>query len=184
MSAPQPNRAVLAAFADLFSYPRGDLAGAARRCLDLLEPGHPAAPFLRKFASWAGRAREGEIEELYTSTFDLAPACAPYVGFQISPDAGRRNLFLSSLASVYEREGFRPREELGDHLSEVLRFLAAARDPEARQTLIREGLVPAVEKMACSFQGKSNPWRSLLDALLACLAPAGRRHPPPPEIRP
>jgi len=66
-----------------------------------------------------------------------------------------------------------------------LRFLAVARDPEARLTLLREGLAPAVEKMACSFGSRSNPYRSLLDALLAYVAPGARPRPSPsPEARP
>jgi nitrate reductase delta subunit len=186
MSTPHTTeRAVLSTFAELFAYPRGNVGGAARRCLDLLESGHAAAPALRKFASWAARTLPGEIEELYSATFDLDPACIPYVGCQICPDPARRNLFLSALASVYQGDGFRPEEELGDHLSEVLRFLAVARDPEARLTLLREGLAPAVEKMACSFGSRSNPYRSLLDALLAYVAPRARRRPSPsPEARP
>jgi nitrate reductase delta subunit len=177
MSTPRTTeRAVFATFAELFAYPRGDVAGVARRCLDLLEPGHPSAAPLRKFLLWAGRAGAGEIEEVYSATFDLQPSCAPYVGYQICPDPARRNMFLSALATVYSGEGYRPQEELGDHLAEVLRFLAVARDQEARLTLLREGLAPAVERMASSFEPASNPYGSLLEALRAYVVPRPHRH--------
>lgn len=185
MSTHTTERAVFATFAELFAYPRGDVASTVRRCLALLEPGHAAAPKLRKFFSWASDVTAGEIEEVYSATFDLQPPCAPYVGHQICPDPARRNLFLSALAAVYSGEGFRPQEELGDHLSEVLRFLAVARDQEARLSLIHEGLVPAVERMVASFDPASTPYRALLDALLAYLAPrAVQRRNPPKEARP
>ncbi|HEY6910912.1 MAG TPA: molecular chaperone TorD family protein [Myxococcales bacterium] len=158
-------RAILSDFAELFAYPRGEVARVARHCLALLGPGHPAAPALEDFAAWAALVDPGEIEEVYSATFDLEPACVPYVGWHLCPDPERRNLFLSELSAVYSREGFLPREELGDHLSEVLRFLAVARDDEARLTVLREGLAPAAEKMVASFQPPFNPYRWLLDAL-------------------
>lgn len=166
-------RAILSDFAELFSYPRLDVARVARHCLGLLGPAHPAASALEDFAAWAARVDRGEIEEVYSATFDLEPACAPYVGWQLCPDPERRNLFLSELSAVYSREGFRPREELGDHLSEVLRFLAVAGDEEARLTLLGEGLAPAAEKMVSSFEPASNPYRRLLDALAAQVAQGG-----------
>jgi nitrate reductase delta subunit len=186
MSAPHTTeRAVFATFAELFAYPRGDLAGAARRCLALLERGHPSIPGLRKFLAAASELTLGEMEELYSTTFDLQPCCAPYVGWQLCPDPARRNMFLSALSAVYSGEDFRPQEELADHLSEVLRFLAVARDPEARLTLLREGLTPAVARMASSFTPPSNPYLSLLEALRAYLArPARRRAAGREETRP
>ncbi|MGE5047961.1 MAG: molecular chaperone TorD family protein [Deltaproteobacteria bacterium] len=172
MSAQATNeRAILSDFAELFSYPRGDVARIARHCLELLGPGHPAASALEDFAAWAALVDPGEIEEVYSGTFDLEPTCAPYVGWQLCPDPERRNLFLSELSAVYSREGFRPREELGDHVAEMLRFLAVARDEEARLTVLREGLGPAVERMVSSFEPPFNPYRWLLDALAAHLAP-------------
>lgn len=175
MSATTTERAVLSDFADLFSYPRGNVAGIARHCLTLLGPEQPAASALEDFAAWAALVDRGEIEEVYSATFDLEPSCVPYVGWQICPDPERRNLFLSELAAVYSREGFRPREELGDHVSEVLRFLASASDEEARLTVWHEGLAPAAERMAASFEPRFNPYRWLLDALAAYVAPGAAR---------
>jgi hypothetical protein len=51
--------------------------------------------------------------------------------------------------------------------------------------LIHEGLIPAVDRMVASFEPASTPYRALLDALLAYLAPrAVRRRNPPKEARP
>ena len=152
------DRAAFAEFAELFSWPRADCAAHARRAQELT-----GSDALAKFAAWAGSASPGDVEEAYGAAFDLSPACAPYVGWQLCRDVERRGLFLAGLAGEYAREGFEPRGELPDHVSEVLRYLAVARDEAARDTLLREGLAPALERMALELEG--NPYRLLLDAL-------------------
>lgn len=169
-------KAVFAAFADLFAYPRGDVAGAARACAALLEPGSPPAAALKTFASWAAQLTTGEVEEVYSETFDLDPVCPPYVGHWLCPDPARRNLFLSALAAVYSGEGFQPLEELGDHVAEILRFLAVAREPDVRLELLRDGLLPALGQMKASFADVHNPYRPLVDALLAYVSLRVRKH--------
>jgi len=175
MTTGTTDRAVLEAFADLLAYPRGDLAAAARECLSLAGGEGPAAAGLRTFAAWAARARPGEAEEVYSATFDLDPICVPYVGHHICPDPARRNLFLSALAAVYAGEGFQPREDLADHVAEVLRFLAVARDRDVRHDLAGEGLVPALSAMKASFTSGDNPYQTLIEALLAFVAPRARK---------
>ncbi|MGZ6142571.1 MAG: nitrate reductase molybdenum cofactor assembly chaperone [Myxococcales bacterium] len=151
-------RAAWAEFAGLFDYPRADCAERARRCLRL-----SAHSSLARFTAWAETADAGEIEEAYCAAFDLSPACAPYLGYHLCADPEQRGLFLATLAGEYAREDFHPAGELPDHLAEVLRFLAVARDEEARRVLLREGLAPALEHMAPALEG--NPYRDLLDAL-------------------
>ncbi len=151
-------RAALAEFAALFAYPRGDGAERARRCL-AVSPSEP----LRRFAQWLESADAGAVEEAYCAAFDLSAASAPYVGHQLCADPERRGLFLATLAGEYAREDFQPQAELPDHLSEVLRFLAVARDEEARGVLLREGLLPALDRIAAALEG--SPYRDLLEAL-------------------
>ena len=166
--------ALFESFADLLAYPRGRVAEAALHCLAQMEES-PGAPALKRFAEWAERARPGEIEEVYSATFDLTPVCPPYVGHHICPDPARRNLFLGALAAVYSGEGFQPREELGDHVCEVLRFLAVARDTEIRLELLRDGLLPALERMKASFEDAANPYQSLVDAVLSYVSARARK---------
>lgn len=155
-------RAALASFAELFAYPRGDVAAAARRC-----PAVAAQPALRRFVEWAEGTSQGEREEAYIAAFDLDPMCVPYLGHQLCPD--RRGLFLAGLSEVYAGHGFRPREELGDHLCEVLRFLAVAPEGPARTELLCDGLVPALAKMAPALAAAGSPYAALLEALSAQL---------------
>ena len=152
------DRATLAAFADLFTYPRGDFAAVARRCLSATNQ-----PALRGFVAWTQRATPAEMEEAYTATFDLEPVCVPYLGEHLCPE--RRPLFIGGLVELYAGDDFVPVEELPDHLSEVLRFLAVSRDEKARFELIRDALEPALVKMARALQG--NPYEAPLQALRA-----------------
>ena len=153
------DRNACAEFAGLFEYPRGDAAERARRCARVSQSGA-----LRRFADWIDKASAGEIEEAYCAAFEFLPACAPpYLGHQLCADVEQRGLFIAALAGEYAREEFTPRAELPDHVSEVLRFLAVARDEQAREVLVRDGLRPALDRMASALEG--NPWRDLLDAL-------------------
>jgi len=168
-------RRLLADFAELLAYPGGDVTAAARRCRALLADDHPAADPLARFLARAERGPPGELEEIYTATFDLQPACAPYLGTHLCGETPKRTAFLSQLAGVYAASGFRPRGELADHLSEVLAFLAESPDEVERDVLLRDGLVPALERMVATLRDRENPYRDLLAALLAFLAPERAR---------
>jgi nitrate reductase delta subunit len=158
---------LLAAFADLLAYPAGDAAGTARRCHALLRRRESAAE-LDAFAAHAERAGPHELEELYASTFDLDPACAPYVGHHLCGDGPQRGVFLSRLAEVYRKDGFTdagPAGELPDHLTVVLRYLAAVTAGADRQALLDDALVPALDRMLASLDDPKNVYRSVLSAL-------------------
>ncbi|MGA8891567.1 MAG: molecular chaperone TorD family protein, partial [Anaeromyxobacteraceae bacterium] len=118
MTDPTPRPQVLEAFAELLSYPTSDPAPAARRCRALLS-GRSAAT-LGAFVSRAERARPHEMEEAYSSTFDLDPACAPYVGHHLAGETPKRGIFMARLADAYREDGFpggAPSGELPDHVS-------------------------------------------------------------------
>lgn len=157
---------VLDAFAELLTYPAADPAPAARRCRELvLRRG--AADGLERFLARAERAGPHELEEAYSSTFDLQPSCAPYVGHHLCGDGPQRGLFLARLAEVYHRDGFTGPGggELPDHLAVVLRYLAATPTGEARQALLEDGLVPALDKMLAAVEDPENVYRPVLAAL-------------------
>ncbi len=175
MAADVRQRRLLAAFAELLAYPRRELIAAARRCRELIAGDHPAAAPLARFLACVERGAPGELEELYTATFDLQPACAPYLGTHLCGETPKRAVFLSQLAGVYAASGFRPRGELADHISEVLAFLAECPEDVEREVLLRDGLLPALERMAAALRERGNPYHDLLAALLASLAPEGAR---------
>lgn len=136
-----------ALLAELLSYPGGRTAAVAER-LGVAESFRNLTPT--------------GLQEIYTSTFDLQPACAPYFGHHLlGEDSPLRGPLLARLAGIYAAHGFVPREELGDHVAEVLRFLAVAPACEERDDLVRDGLLPALRKMIESLEG-ANPYRGVL----------------------
>ena len=165
MIALEPKRQALRDFADLLSYPATDPLPLARRCRDLV--GGRSARHLDAFVARAERAGPGELEEVFSATFDLQPACAPYVGHHLCGDGPQRGEFLAQLAGVYRQDGFAHEAagELPDHLSVVLRYLAATPTGEAREALLQDGLRPALDRMLAALEDPDNAYRSLLAAL-------------------
>jgi len=166
MATLEPNREALNGLAELLTYPSGDVLAAARRCRQLV--GSRAARHLDAFAAGAERAGATALEEVYTTTFDLDPACAPYVGHHLFGDGPQRGLFLARLADVYRQDGFAgwsPGGEVPDHLAVVLRYLAATAAGAAREALLRDALLPALEKMLAVQGGAENPYTSVLAAV-------------------
>lgn len=167
MNAIAPQRRIFEAFADLLSYPSTDPAPAARRCRALLGA-RDSADHLDRFVIRAEAARPHEMEEVYSSTFDLDPACAPYVGHHLCGEGPKRGVFMAKLADVYRQDGFEGGAILGelpDHVSVVLRYLAAVPAGPLRHALLQDGLVPALDKMLEAPLDPDNVYRSVLSAL-------------------
>lgn len=170
---------------ELLAYPRGQAGALARAALALAGAG-PASGPLARFAAAAEAMAPAALEELYTTTFDLDPACAPYVGVQLLGEEDPiRGQLLARLAGIYADEGYAPREELPDHVAEVLGYLAIARPGPARDDLVADGLVPALDRMVEKLAGGSNPYRELLVATRAALGPeAASAAPARAEVKP
>ncbi len=166
-------RQLLAVLADLLAYPRGELAGPARWAAALAGKDSAAAAALHRFAAAIEAFSPSAAEELYTATFDLEPACAPYLGVQLLGDDPVRGLFLARLHEVFAAGGFRPREELADHVAEVLGYLAVAEPGPERDDLVADALLPALDRMIGALAERPNPYRDLLAAARELVAPVG-----------
>ncbi len=157
---------LLGAFAELLSYPVTDPAPVARRCRALASA--RGAGHLDRFIARAERARGHEMEEIYSSTFDLDPACAPYVGHHLAGETPKRGLFMARLAEAYRQDGFAWSAgggELPDHVPLVLRYLAAAPEGPSRRVVLEDALLPALGTMLDALSDPGNPYRDVLTAL-------------------
>ena len=168
----------LRALADLLAYPGPDLGTRATSCAaGLAGSGSPAAARLSRFAAWASAAGAGPLEETYTSAFDLAPICTPYVGDQLFGASGERSLLLAGLRELQRDAGIAPGAELPDHVAELLRLAAGPVPPEVRADLLRDGLAPALRKMLSALETAAHPWADAVAAALDAvegLLPPGR----------
>ncbi|HAX24869.1 MAG TPA: hypothetical protein DCX80_07515 [Chloroflexi bacterium] len=141
-------RLSLTYFADLLEYPRGDIIRVAEECAALLSPALPeAAGPLRDFANGMTGLPRGTIEEIYTSTFDLDPVCYLYVGYHVFGETYKRSVFLVALKERYRNCGVGIDSELADHISAMLRYVVAGDDAEDVDVVVREALLPALQRM-------------------------------------
>ncbi len=147
-------------FADLLEYPTAvNLAEKAGACADLLAPA--TAALLNEFRAFVEQSPPERLEELYTNTFDLQVVCYPYVGYHLFGESYKRGAFLARLNEGYCAHGFSAGKELPDHLGVILRFLARGDSGEFGQTLLDEGLIPALNEMVGTFGDTSTePGRS------------------------
>lgn len=165
----------LGLFAGILQYPGEHLAALAEEGERELAPAHPeAASLLSEFRAFLGTVPLSRMEEIYTATFDLQPACCPYLGVHLFGEGYKRRVFLARLNEVFGASGFRAAGELPDHLAVVLRFLAEAAGEEDARSLREDGVLPALEKMAAGFrEGSGNPYGKVISALRIALRPVG-----------
>jgi len=159
-------------FADILEYPgHTDLAGQAKACADLTLAVSPeAATLLDEFRAFVEQTSPARLDELYTLTFDLQLVCYPYVGYHLFGESYKRGAFLARLNEGYRAHGFSAGNELPDHLGMILRFLSMNGEGDFSQTLVNEGVNPAVNKMAQSFgENGDNPYSGVIQALLLVL---------------
>lgn len=174
------------ALADLLAYPGPGLSARAADCAAALAEDHPtAAARLSRFALLALSSGAGDLEEAYTRAFDLAPLCSPYVGDQLFGATGERSLLLAGLRELAIDAGVAPGGELPDHVSEMLRLVAAPIPTDVRDDLVRDGLAPALEKMLAALEEARHPWADVLAAVAEAVgSEAGALPSRPAEVLP
>ncbi len=151
---------LLRLFADMLDYPAPGLAEKASECEELVSSIAPPemVPLMRAFRTFAEETPQGRLEEVYTGFFDLNPVCHPYVGYQLFGESYKRSSFLLGLKGLYRAEGFQFSEsELPDRLSVMLRFVAHSRDGDLKEELLRDGLLPALERMTKKAESDGSP---------------------------
>lgn len=169
-------------FGDLLDYPTPELAGQARACAELLGPEHgEAASQLRDFAGYMERTPLGRMEEIYTGTFDMNPACYIFAGYILFGESFKRGKFLVRLQEEYRARGFSAGSELADHMAVLLRFMSLLDPGEETAQLLRDDvLLPVLAEMDRGFDsgnGSPNPYRQVLHAILAVLRETGQAVP-------
>jgi nitrate reductase delta subunit len=155
-----PGCQVLNLFAKLLEYPTSALADQVRLCVECLPVAYPvAADHLVEFLHSLEGLSQPQVEELYTSTFDMQPICYPYVGYHLFGDSYKRGAFMAKLIEGYRAFGYSVENELPDHVAVILRFFALsaeARRSDFGHTLLLEGFLPALQKMIKELEAQAN----------------------------
>lgn len=158
---------IFKSFSILLDYPYTDVTSHAQSCAGLLAAIDPeAAVGLRNFASFSETVSPGRLEEIYTATFDINPACYIYAGYILFGETFKRGKFLVRLQEKYRERGFSYGRELADHVPVMLRFLAMlAPDDLLAAQLAHNCLLPVLDRMLDSFEeAAQNPYTGVLAA--------------------
>jgi nitrate reductase delta subunit len=143
-------------------YPTEDAMDVLETSVDAMNKGS-AEREMRRFMKDVNGMPLGELEELYTMTFDLSPVVVPYVGHLAYGDSYERGTFMADLRGAMRSADVDPGTELPDHLDPILRYLGATDEPIDSLEPI---LVPAITKMQKSLK-KSNSKNPYLHVLTA-----------------
>jgi len=164
---------ILGLLGKLLEYPGSDLVEKARHCHDLASALCPTAVDpISRFLAFAEANPLETMEELYTATFDLNPACCPYVGYQLVGEDPRRAAFMLELRELYRAAGFDVDGDLPDHAAILLRFLGYRLGSQEERELAEEAMLPAFRKMMAGL-AEDHPYRQVLAAATAVLSAIG-----------
>lgn len=157
-------------FADVLNYPAPGLSERVNDCASKLATDLPhAEELLRRFQRAHAKLGTARLQEIYTSTFDMQPECTPNLSYHLFGEDQRRGMFLAKLTELFQQAGIDTSNELPDHLCYVLLYLATGPGAAATTDIITDCLLPAVSKIARGIDEASNPYRTVLDALLLFL---------------
>jgi nitrate reductase delta subunit len=170
--------------ANLLDYPTTNLIDQTGSFITMLEPDYPESiEYVREFLDFAETTPLGRLEEIYTGTFDVNPACYIFAGYMLFGESFKRGKFLVRLQEEYRNRGFSAGNELADHTAVLFRFLGTLSDNDAdqllTQQLVRDCLGPVFKIMIDSFKPvdpekdnlpkQVNPYSQLLRAILIVL---------------
>ena len=157
-------------FARLLTYPHEKPVSDCESIAPLAGDVEPlAVPLLNTFAAHVNDSTLSQLQELFTSTFDVQVVCYPYLGYQLFGESYKRGTFMVRLIEFYKHENFSVEKELPDHLAVVLKFISLTRDDDLFDHLLEECIIPSLEKMKAAFKNE-NPYAILLEALLTVAA--------------
>jgi nitrate reductase delta subunit len=168
---PVTSHPILAALGALLEYPGAGFLARLDAARHATSGGGDAGAAFGQFATAMAALEPDAREELYTTTFDVTPACVPYVSIHLFGEENfKRGEFMAALHARYQQAGFPPAGELPDHLSVLLRFAATAGEAEGRE-LAGYCLLGPVSGMAAALT-EANPYRALLVAVHAAVQAA------------
>ncbi|MDM8569166.1 nitrate reductase molybdenum cofactor assembly chaperone [Thiotrichales bacterium HSG1] len=157
------NQQIYIYFSQLLDYPTADLGQQAKASIDLLQTNHPeAAQQMSKFLAFVESRELGYLEEVYTGTFDVNPACHIFAGHLLFGESFKRGAFMAGLEQEYKEHGFDTKIELSDHVPVLFRFVSST-DSDFANELLKECLIPVFDKMNTNFEDDSlNPYMPVL----------------------
>jgi len=166
-----PTAVAFEALASLLAYPRSDYMRRLEECrIALADAGatEARAP-LDAFASRIAGMEVERLQELFTGTFDLNPACTLDTGWHLFGEQYERGAFLVEIRDALREADIAESVELPDHLTHVL-ALVGRLDAARALDLTTRAVAPAVDKILSALPDGDNPFKDLLRATAAVIA--------------
>jgi nitrate reductase molybdenum cofactor assembly chaperone len=139
--------------AELFRYPDTSFRASVQEVQALLDRAFPeAATELQPFTAFVSEAEGYVLEELYTRSFDVQALTTMDLGYVLFGDDYKRGAVLVHLSEEHKAVGNDCRNELADHLPNVLRLLPLMTDSALREELVGRIVGPALEKIILEFE--------------------------------
>ncbi len=169
--------------ADAFDYPGADYPDRIARLRATLAAALPDSmperdSFLDQVDAlhrFVVESEPGQVEEAFTSTFDMKPVCTLGCGYQVFGESYKRGRLLAGLQETVERYGLDSLpDRLPDELPVLLRLLPrlyadGASGAEEAFDLLSVCLLPALGKMENAFTDGDNRFGALVAAVAAAL---------------
>ena len=149
----------------LLTYPNEQYIEAAELLYVIMQTEMPeAARALSAFGQFVEGLELYELEEAYTRTFDINPACALEIGWHLFGEEYVRGQFLVRMRQELARFQICESAELPDHVTHVLAVVAAMPEDDAKY-FVHACVQPAVEKMRTALTEKESPFAPVVDCL-------------------
>lgn len=163
----------------VLDYPASALPAAVSRLVELLSEGsHPAAAALIAFQDALQSEGLTGLQEWYIRTFDFRADSSLYIGHHLFGQTGRRGVFIAELTDRYREHQLPATEDLPDHISGLLRYLAVLDPGEEASELIHACLIPAISRINAATGVAASPYRTVLEVLPGLLQQSENgRHP-------
>ena len=153
----------------LFDYPGEEYVERVSTCATAMKSELPKAALLfEQFRREIDGFSTDDMQELFTRTFDLNPACTLEVGWQLYGEDYRRGEFLVRMRQELREKCLPESTELPDHLTHALALLGRMEADEAAEFAGRF-LLPAIDKMLAAWQKHRNAYAALLESTFTML---------------
>ena len=157
------------ALAGLFIYPDADMRSrvdAARAALAVEDEGLVCK--LDPLVEVVDGSSLDDVEELFTRTFDINPACTLECGWHLYGEDYARGTFLVRMRTMLRELGVEESAELPDHVTHVLPVMGRL-PPEVAAAFFADRVLPALVKMLAGFKEEENPYHAALVGVVAAL---------------
>ncbi|KAA3595925.1 MAG: hypothetical protein DWQ06_16235 [Calditrichaeota bacterium] len=158
-------------FSFLFTYPETHFDEIIKQVLNelVLVGQSEVVETLNRLHDFFKSPKFSDVEETFTRTFDMNPACCLEVGWHLFGEDYKRGEFLVLMRQSLAEERIPESTELPDHLSHCLQLLAKLEDEDGYE-FARVFILPALEKIQHGCKDKvTNPYTQLVDALMVLL---------------